>query len=318
MAKRALVVAARDGMAPSLQTQVELWGGAVDWTVATSANEALWEVRGSPYDLVLAPWQLPEMTGIEFAEVVLALSPGTRVVLVGVPVTPALRNQAQALGVFGLLPDAEPQQVAALISRALELPIPQPPPSTIPVPGKPPSPPGTGRQPSASAGATVPSSARQALRPVPAKPPEVDSARPAVSAETRSPITWTPEQRERVRRALQELLASIGPLLALLVDAQGKILMHEGPVQVPEADGLAAQAVRVLAARESMAPLLGDEHPMGFLFFTGARYDLYAFPVTEATVLLLVFDRVLGEGKLGPVWLYARRSVEELRGALSP
>jgi DNA-binding NarL/FixJ family response regulator/predicted regulator of Ras-like GTPase activity (Roadblock/LC7/MglB family) len=317
-------VAGREGTASALHTQVELWGNVVDWTVATSANEALWEVRGSPYDLVLAPWQLPEMTGIEFAEVVLALSPATKVVLVGVPVTPALHNQAQALGVFGLLSDADPERVAALISRALEIPIPETalaapqaeekrpaaaPPKAMPKP------------PLSSPQVSVPPRAREALRPIPSRPAAQAGAEPlrppTLGMEPRA-VSWTPEQQERVRSALQALLTSVGPLLGLLVDAQGQVLLQEGSVRFPKATELAAHAVRILGVREEAARLLGDEHLLGVLFLTGARYDLYAFGVTETIVLLLVFDRAVAEGKLGPVWIYARRAVEELRSILSP
>lgn len=318
MPKRALMVAGPDGMAPALQMQIELWGDAVDWTVATSANEALWEVRGSPYVLVVAPYQMPDMGGMDFAEVVLKLSPATRVVLVGVPMSPAIQNRAQALGVFGLLSDAEPQQVAALISRALDLPIPVPGPGLTP-PATRPASPGLAPQATSPSRAPVPSRAQQALRPTPARPvggTEAGYTAPPVRAGRAA--TWTPEQQERVVRALQELVAAIGPLLALLVDTGGQVLLREGGVRVPEAEDLAFQAVQLLSLREEMARRLADDRLTGFLFFTGARYDLYAFPVTEASVLLLVFDRALAEGKLGPVWVYARKCVEELRSALSP
>lgn len=318
MPKRALMVAGPDGMAPALQMQIELWGDAVDWTVATSANEALWEVRGSPYVLVVAPYQLPDMGGMDFAEVVLKLSPTTRVVLVGVPMTPAIQNRAQALGVFGLLSDAEPQQVAALISRALEVPIPVPGPGFKP-PGKTPVSSEVVPPEPLSSRPPVSPRAQQALHVTPAKPVgPTEAGTAAVPVQERRAVTWTPEQQARVGRALQELVASIGPLLALLVDVQGQVLLREGGVRVPEAEDLAAQVVRVLMVREEMARLLADDRLTGFLFFTGARYDLYAFPVTEASLLLLVFDRTLAEGKLGPAWLYARKSVEELRSALSP
>lgn len=292
MARRVLIVAGREGYAPALQAQIELWGDSLDFTLAASGNEALWEIRGSPYDLVLAPAQLPEMAGMEFAEVVQALSPATKVVLVGVKITPALESQAEALHLFALLPEVSVQEVATVIGRALGLPVPRP---------KPPPPPPP----------------KEAPPPVPPKaPPPRKPAAPPPPAPPAPKVTLTPTQQEAVRRALRDLVVSIGPQMALLVDVTGETLLAEGSAGDMPMSTLAARMASGLAGVGELARLLKDEKFLGLSLFSGSRYDLYAFTVTPTTVLLLVFDKMVVESKLGSVWLYTRRIVEELRAAL--
>ncbi len=291
MARRVLIVAGREGYPPALRAQIELWGDSLDFTLAASGNEALWEIRGSPYDLVLAPAQLPEMAGMEFAEVVQALSPATKVVLVGAKITPALQSQAEALHLFALLPEVSVQEVATVIGRALGLPVPRP---------KPPPPPPP----------------KEVTPPTPAAPPPRKPAAPPPEAPPPPKVTLTPAQQEAVRRALRDLVASIGPQLALLVTLSGETLLAEGSAGDLPISTLSARMASGLAGVGELARLLKDERFLGLSLFSGSRYDLYAFTVTSTTVLLLVFDKMVVESKLGSVWLYTRRVVEELRTAL--
>ncbi len=291
MARRVLIVAGREGYPPALQAQIELWGDSLDFTLAASGNEALWEIRGSPYDLVLAPAQLPEMAGMEFAEVVQALSPATKVVLVGAKITPALQSQAEALRLFALLPEVSVQEVATVIGRALGLSVPRP---------KPPPPPPP----------------KEVTPPAPSAPPPRKPAAPPPEAPPPPKVTLTPAQQEAVRRALRDLVASIGPQLALLVALSGETLLAEGLAGDLPISTLSARMTSGLAGVGELARLLKDERFLGLSLFSGSRYDLYAFTVTSTTVLLLVFDKMVVESKLGSVWLYTRRVVEELRTAL--
>ncbi len=291
MAKRVLVVAGREGVAPAFQVQIELWGKVLDFTLAASGNEALWEVRGSPYDLVLAPWQLPEMTGIELAEIIRELSPATRVVLVGVKVTPALRNRARSLGIYALLPEASPQEVAALIGRALEVPLPRPP--------------------------------RAKPEPEPTPPPAQVVTRPAEAPPAAQPAPPPPtvklnrKQQDGVRRALRDLVVSVGPQVALLADMAGHVLVLEGTTGDLDMEALSDHAAAGLAGSDDLAALLNDQVQLGLFLLVGDKYDTYAFTITAETLLLFVFDKSVGEVKLGSVWLYTRRVVDDLREILS-
>ena len=298
MAKRVLVVAGREGVAPALQVQIELWGDSLEFTLAASGNEALWEIRGSPYDLVLSPWQLPEMNGMEFAEVVQALSPATKVVLTGVQITPPLQSQAERLHLFALLPEVSPQDAAAVISRALNIPLPRPKPVAPPPPPK----------------EEAPASA-----PVRAQPAPIAPAEPVMPPEPAPvpKVALSKAQAEAVRRALRDIIASVGPQVAFLADTAGEPLVVEGEVGGLPLPALATGAAAGLSGVAGLARLLDEDKFLGLSLFTGVRYDIYAFTITEGTSLFMVFDKRVVEGKLGSVWLYTRRVVDDLRSALS-
>jgi hypothetical protein len=236
------------------------------------------------------------MNGMEFAEVVQALSPATKVVLTEAPITPPLQSQAERLHLFALLPEVSAQEVTALVSRALGVAPPQPGPARPPKEAAP-------EPPVAPAAAESRAEAsRQPELPTPPLAPQV---------------TLTPAQRETVRRALRDLLASVGPQVAFLADLSGEPLVLEGnPGDLP-LPALAARMASSLSGLGELARLVADGKFLGLSLFTGTRYDIYTFTITEATALFVVFDKRVVESKLGSVWLYTRRMVEELRGALS-
>jgi hypothetical protein len=136
--------------------------------------------------------------------------------------------------------------------------------------------------------------------------------------ETAAPrVTLTERQEGDVQRALRDLLASIGPHTAVLVSDAGEPLAVEGTATGLPFPALAEKAVAALYNIDGLAQLLQDEFLLGFCLFVGSRHDVYAFSVTDATTLLMIFDKTVVEGKLGSVWLYTKRVVEELRQALS-
>jgi hypothetical protein len=112
-------------------------------------------------------------------------------------------------------------------------------------------------------------------------------------------------------------VASVGPQAAFLASAAGTPLVIEGSGGGLPLPALAAPMAAALSRASELAGLLPDEASLGLSLFSGARYDVYAFTITEAAALLLIFDKRMVESKLGSVWLYTRRIVEELRNALS-
>ena len=57
-------------------------GDDVAVTQVTSANEALWEVRSTPPHAIIADMTLPDMSGLDLAEILPNFGVSTRVVLV--------------------------------------------------------------------------------------------------------------------------------------------------------------------------------------------------------------------------------------------
>ena len=105
--------------------------------------------------------------------------------------------------------------------------------------------------------------------------------------------------------------------MAFLASTAGDPLVVEGnPGDLP-LPAVATQAAAGLQGMGDLARLLHEEKFLGLSLLTAARYDIYAFTITAATALFLVFDKRIVESKLGSVWLYTRRVVDELSTALA-
>jgi DNA-binding NtrC family response regulator len=71
-----------------------LIGEQFEVTVAGSALEALQQLEARPFDLVIADLCLPDITGLDLAEAIRMLDPGTPVILITAYGTPAFESIA--------------------------------------------------------------------------------------------------------------------------------------------------------------------------------------------------------------------------------
>jgi DNA-binding NarL/FixJ family response regulator len=144
MAYRLLVVA---GDNPDLHNLKQHLGDDVTISQVTSANEALWEVRSTPPHAIVADMTLPDMSGLDLAEILPNFGVSTRVVLVSRSDDQDARRQASDFGVYGFLGGAlAPEQLRDEIREALRqglhdeqnAPPPEPEPEPEPAPAPPP------------------------------------------------------------------------------------------------------------------------------------------------------------------------------------
>src|SRR5919202_6086517 len=78
MAYRLLIIPGDNEALRALQGQL---AGDVEVQVLDSANDALWEVRNSPPEVIVADVQLPGMSGLDLAEILPNFGVPTKVVL---------------------------------------------------------------------------------------------------------------------------------------------------------------------------------------------------------------------------------------------
>lgn len=117
MTYRLMVVAAASAALRDLPT---LLGDSVAVQLFSSADEALWEMRTSPPEALIAELELPGMSGLELAEIVPNFEMPTRVILYS-PTDDTARAQAEAAGVFQFLHGAvSPDELRAALFAALE------------------------------------------------------------------------------------------------------------------------------------------------------------------------------------------------------
>ncbi len=99
MSYRLMVVAVAS---PTLRNLPQHLGDTVSVQLFESADEALWEMRTNPPEVLIAEVDLPGMSGIELAEIIPNFEVATRVVLYS-PADESARPQAEAAGVYRFL-----------------------------------------------------------------------------------------------------------------------------------------------------------------------------------------------------------------------
>ncbi len=124
------------------------------------------------------------------------------------------------------------------------------------------------------------------------------------------------EQIDRIRQRLSDLRFEVGAQCILLADMPGRLLAEVGP-----ADGITPPALTELMG-SGFAPLfqvarhLHEGHTFNLTYHEGARYDIYAANVGDKLFVTLVFDRRQGASRIGMVWLYTKRAIQDLIDAV--
>jgi hypothetical protein len=67
-----------------------------------------------------------------------------------------------------------------------------------------------------------------------------------------------------------------------------------------------------------MVQQLREERSFNLVYHEGARFDVYSSNVDQGRFVVLVFDRRQGPNRIGIVWLYTKRAVQDLFYLLAP
>lgn len=121
---------------------------------------------------------------------------------------------------------------------------------------------------------------------------------------------------ETVRRALATLRRGTGIQCALLVDGEGRVLAQSGSV-----DGLALEALLTALVDEASIVLHLDRDlpggaEVGLHHYEGGQYQVFV-AVTTTPLLLVGVSQQPPPRRLGVIWLFLRRTVQELRELLA-
>lgn len=126
------------------------------------------------------------------------------------------------------------------------------------------------------------------------------------------------ERLERITQRLSDLRFEVGAQCILLADMDGRLLAEIGltdslsPVELTELmSGGFDRLFRV-------ARHLHEGHAFNLTYHEGVRYDVYAANVGDRLFLTLVFDRRQGASRIGMVWLYTKRAIQDLLELVSP
>jgi predicted regulator of Ras-like GTPase activity (Roadblock/LC7/MglB family) len=88
--------------------------------------------------------------------------------------------------------------------------------------------------------------------------------------------------------------------------------------QVGTPTGLDLEQLLQLAAgsfgtSSAMASYLGGAHTGNLTYYEGASHDIYSANVEDDLFVMIIFDRRVQASRIGIVWLYTSRAIENLR-----
>ncbi len=117
---------------------------------------------------------------------------------------------------------------------------------------------------------------------------------------------------EQLANRIESLRMDIGARATVLADTTGHIIVSTGSMAELELSSTMALLGGTVAASNALAQQLNYSRPMHLSYFEGPPYDLYAVNLSRHYFLTSVFDRRKETSRIGLVWLYTRRALEEL------
>jgi hypothetical protein len=121
------------------------------------------------------------------------------------------------------------------------------------------------------------------------------------------------EYLEAIGRRLRELLVDADAIAVVMVDTMGQIIAQAGDAGDLDVTTLVSLLAASFATTSEMSRQLRENRrTFNLTFHEGERYDVYASNIASALFLVLIFDRRTYAPKIGMVWLYIKRSIQDL------
>jgi CheY-like chemotaxis protein len=333
MAYRLLIVPGDNEDLRALPGQL---GDDVEVQILDSANDALWEVRNSPPEVIVADVELPGMSGLDLAEILPNFGVPTRVVLWSRAPNLKAAEQAASHGVHlflngplssSELHDAVYQELARTASTAAPAQSasePAPPAAEPPVPETAAAAPAPDRAATPAPPAPAPERPR---RERPAAPPAQPASPPAApEPPPRKPaprprggsIVLTAENLKPIRGRMEALSQDIGSQCILLANRAGMVLTEVGITSGLPTMILLPLLSTSFSTAGQISQMLREEDSTALYMQEGNRYDLYCFDILQSFMLVIVFDKSgLATAKIGSVWVYAKRAIRDMQELLA-
>jgi hypothetical protein len=140
----------------------------------------------------------------------------------------------------------------------------------------------------------------------------VHEALKAPKSKTSGVLAISGDTYEMLANSLETLRIDLGARASVLADTTGRILAYTGSVEGIELSSTMALLGSTMAAASELVHKLKYETPIHLSYFEGPPYDLYASNVGENFFLTTLHDRGKEGSRIGLVWLYTRRALDQL------
>ncbi len=149
--------------------------------------------------------------------------------------------------------------------------------------------------------------ARDALA-VPPVIVEEESTEASIPADDRS---------EAINRSLSNLRFEVGAQCIVLADTEGRLVSEVGITQGLNMGTFVPLVAQGLTTVSKVAEYLQDEETFNLNFYEGRKYDIYSTRASDKLFIALVFDKRKQVSRIGMVWLYTKRTIQDLLKILS-
>ncbi len=124
-------------------------------------------------------------------------------------------------------------------------------------------------------------------------------------------------QFDEIYGCLSILRSELGALCVLLADLSGQIVSDVGMTDGLDTGSFVPLLADGFRAAFRMAQHLRDNEASSLILYEGKNQDVYSSSVGDNLFLTLVFDRRKQPSRIGVVWLYAKRTIQDLLRILS-
>jgi CheY-like chemotaxis protein len=142
----------------------------------------------------------------------------------------------------------------------------------------------------------------------------VQSALSEMAISRKGVFILSAERFEAVNKCLSNLRSEVGAQCLLLADVVGQTITEVGVTKGLDLAAITSLLGGIFAATPEMSRLLGGKRIFNLHYLENEEYDLYASNVGENLFMAVIFDRKVRAGRIGMVWLYMKRTLEELLG----
>jgi hypothetical protein len=124
------------------------------------------------------------------------------------------------------------------------------------------------------------------------------------------------EDLERAIQRLQDLRFEVGAQVVWLADRAGRVLAEAGMIERVVPGEMVEVVNRSFDSSLQLVQQLREDRSFNLVYHEGARFDIYSSNIDQERFIVLVFDRRQGPNRIGIVWLYTKRAVQDLYNLL--
>ena len=118
--------------------------------------------------------------------------------------------------------------------------------------------------------------------------------------------------KERAVQRLQDLRFEVGAQAVWLADHTSRVLAEAGLVDHIVPAEMVDEVNRSCESSLQVVQQLREDRSFNLVYHEGARFDIYSSNIDAERFVVLVFDRRQGPNRIGIVWLYTKRAVQDL------